>query len=210
MTIEEQVRRTKIAVNAVLKYAHLQQGIAKIGYDKKRVLEGKAYYKNVEMLNEVQQKEYGESYDATDSLRVAKTEARQLYMNHLETARFVLKDERGYRRSLLLSGERKRSLFGWLEQARVFYANVGPVKDRLARCNLSEEELQQGEAMIDAVYQAHTTRRKEFSEAKQATQNRDRALDEMNDWTRKFIHVAKMAFENDPEALELMGLVKTA
>lgn len=210
MTIEEQVRRTKVATDAVLQYAHLQKGVAKFGYDKKRILEGKAYYKKVEMLNEVQQKEYGESYDATDSLQKAKAEARQLYMSHLETARFVLKEERGYWKSLQLTGERKRSLFGWLEQARIFYANVAPVQDLLARYNLPAEELQQGQSMIESVHQVHETRRKEFGEAKQATQNRDKALDEMNDWTRKFIHVAKMAFDKDPEALELMGLVKTA
>ena len=208
MTIEAQVRRTKTAVNAVLQYAHLQKGLAQFGYDKKKLLAGHAHCQKVELLNSVQKKEYGESYEATDSLYAAKAEAWQLYMNHLETARFALKHDRGHWKTLQLSGERKKRLFGWLEQARIFYANVAGVKDTLAQYNLSEAELEQGRAMIEAVYQAHETRRKEAGEARQSTQNRDQALSEMNDWMRDLIRVAEIAFKDTPEALELMGLLK--
>ena len=95
MTNEEQVRRTKTAVEAVLAYARLQKALAAYGYDKKKMLEGKARSEKVEMLNHLQKKEYGESYEATDSLELARVEARQLYMRHLEVARVALKDNRG-------------------------------------------------------------------------------------------------------------------
>ncbi len=210
MTNEEQVRRTKTAVEAVLAYARLQKALAAYGYDKKNMLEGKARWEKVEMLNHLQKKEYGESYEATDSLELARSEARQLYLRHLEVARVALKDNRGASKTLQLSGARKRGMFGWLAQARTFYANVAGVQETLAKFSLTEDELKQGQAMIEAVYQAHSARRKEFSEAKQATQNRDQALEALNDWTRAFVGIAKVAFANDPEALELMGLLKTA
>ncbi|MGB3779087.1 MAG: hypothetical protein WA960_12065 [Tunicatimonas sp.] len=210
MTNEEQVRRTKTAVEAVLAYARLQKAMAAYGYDKKKMLEGKARWEKVEMLNHLQKKEYGESYEATDSLELARAEARQLYMRHLEVARVALKDNRGASKTLQLSGNRKRGMFGWLAQARTFYANVEGVKETLAKFSLTEDELKQGQAMIEAVYQAHSTRRKEYSEAKQSTQNRDKALSELNDWMRAFVGIAKVAFANDSEALELLGLLKTA
>ena len=209
MTNEEQVRRTKTAVDAVLAYARLQKALAAYGYDKKKMLEGKAHSEKVELLNHLQKKEYGESYEATDSLEIARTEARQLYLRQLEVARVALKDNRGASKTLQLSGNRKRGMFGWLAQARTFYANVAGVKETLAKYSLTEDELKQGQAMVEAVYQAHSTRRKEFSEAKQATQNRDQALESLIEWTRAFVGIAKVAFANDPEALELMGLLKT-
>ena len=158
------------------------------------------------MLNHRQKKEYGESYEATDSLELARNEARQLYMRHLGVA---LKDNRGASKTLRLSGNRKRGMFGWLAQARTFYSNVEGVQETLAKFSLTEDELKQGQAMVGAVYQAYGARRKEFGEAKQATQNRDQALEALNEWTRAFISIAKAAFANDSEALELMGLLKT-
>ena len=210
MTIEEQIRRTKTAVEAVLAYARLQEELAAYGYDKKKMLEGKVHWEKVEMLNHLQKKEYGESYEATDSLELARAEARQVYMRHLELARVALKENRGADKTLQLSGTRKRGMFDWLAQARTFYANVEGVKETLTKYSLTEEELKQGQAMIEAVYQAHSTRRKEYSEAKQATQNRNQALEELTAWTSAFVGIAKVAFANDPEALELMGLLKTA
>ena len=210
MTNEEQVRRTKTAVEAVLAYARLQKELATYGYDKKKMLEGKARWEKVEMLIHLQKKEYGESYEATDSLNLAKADAWQVYVRHQEIARVALKDNRGAYKSLQLTGERKKDLFGWLAQARTFYANVEGVKETLTKYSLTEDELKQGQAMIEAVYQAHSTRRKEYSEAKQATQNRNQALEELTAWTSAFVGIAKVAFANDPEALELMGLLKTA
>lgn len=208
MTNEEQVRRTKTAVEMVLQYAHLQKAMAAFGYDKKKMLEGKVHCEKVEWLDNLQKKEYGESYGAIDSLKLARTEARQVYMRHLEVARVALKDNRGASKSLQLSGTRKKAMFGWLEQARIFYTNVAGVKETLAKYSLTEDELKQGQAMIEAVYQAHSTQRIEFGEAKRATYQRDQALNEMNNWMSNFNRVAKVALENDAEALELIGLLK--
>lgn len=208
MTIEEQIRRTRVAVDAVLQHPRLQKGLTRFGYDKKKMSEGQAHYQKVAWLSNVQQQEYGESYDATDALRTAKAEARQRYTEHVEIARLALKNDRGFWKMLQLSGARKRDLFGWLMQARIFYSNAEVVKDTLGKYNLTEAELAQGREMIEAVSQAHETRRREFSEAKQSTQNRDQALQEMNAWTRKLIRAAELAFDTDPEALELMGLLK--
>lgn len=208
MTIEEQIRRTKIAVDTVLHHAHLQKKLAVFGYNKEKLLKGKAAYEKVTALNSAQQKEYGESYDATDTLNIAKAEAWQLYIHHVSTARFALKNDRGSWKTLQLSGKRKRDLFGWLEQARVFYANIGEVMDIITKYNISESEIEQGQAMVEAVLEAHETRRKELNEARQSTQKRDEALQQMNAWMSKFARTAELAFDEDPEALEMLGLLK--
>lgn len=208
MTIEEQIRRTKVAVDTALDHAPLQKKLAAFGYNKEKLLKGKAIYEKVTALNSAQQKEYGESYDATDTLNIAKAEAWQIYVHHLSTARFALKEDRGSWKTLQLSGKRKKNLFGWLEQARVFYANIGEVMDVITKYNITEAELEQGQAMVEAVLEAHETRRKELNEARQATQKRDEALQEMHAWMSRFVRTAELAFDDNAEALEMLGLLK--
>lgn len=208
MTIEEQIRRTKVAIDTTLHHPELLKKLTVYGYNKDKMLTGKGLYEKVISLNSAQQKEYGESYDATDSLHIAKAEARQLYMHHVSTARFALKNDRGFWKTLQLSGNRKKGLFGWLEQAQVFYANIGEVMDIIIKYNITEAELEQGQAMVEAVFEAYETRRKELNEARQSTQKRDEALHEMNAWMSRFIRIAELAFDDDAEALEMLGLLK--
>ncbi|MEL6606343.1 MAG: hypothetical protein AAFP20_24355 [Cyanobacteria bacterium J06614_10] len=45
-----------------------------------------------------------------------------------------------------------------------------------------------------------------LSEAQAATQKRDAALDELQDWLSDFLAIAKIALEDDPQKLESLGV----
>lgn len=210
MTIKEQIRRAEVTINAVLEHPTLQKKLDTFGYKKAKIMEGKALYEKVILLNASQQKEYGESYGATDALHVAQEEAKQIYMHHLSTARFALSNDRSQWKALQLGGKRKRALFDWLEQARTFYANIGSVINIMTRYNVTKAELEQGKAMIEAVFAAHQHQRKEYNEALQSTQKRDAALEALNAWMSKFIRVAGIAFDEEPKALQTLGLMAKA
>ena len=207
MNKSTKLKRVQTAVEYALGNPAVLKALNAVGFPKADVLLGKALAEKVQLLDAAQRKEYGEQYQATDELTQARQEARALYMKHLDTARFALKEQRGHWNTLELSGARKDDLHGWLEQARNFYSNVVSVKDILVRYDLSEAELLQGESMIEAVRAAHNVRQKEATEAQAATTQRNEAVEKLDAWMRHFAQSARLAFVDDPHTLKGLGLV---
>lgn len=207
MKKSKKLKRVQTAVEYILSNTAAQKALNKVGFSPAEVLQGKALAEQVRLLDAAQRKEYGDQYQATDDLTQARREARARYIKHLDTARFAFKERRGYWNTLELSGARKDDLFGWLEQARNFYRNVVAVKDILAKYDLSEAELQQGESMVEAVSAAHHVRQNEATEAQAATTQRNEAIEKLDAWMRHFTQSARLAFVNDPQTLKGLGLV---
>lgn len=102
----------------------IQTAVEVYGYDATILGEGKALQGNAAILQTKQKKEYGEQYEATDAMRLAKAITNKTYMKHVKLARIGLKDERGLWQSLQLNGRRKESFSDWMKQVNALYANV--------------------------------------------------------------------------------------
>ncbi len=76
----------------------------------------------------------------------------------------------------------------------------------LAVFGMDELTLQGGADAIDAVYAARNVREDEQGEAQTTTESRDAALAVMDAWMGAFTRVARVAFEDDPQQLERLGI----
>ncbi len=70
-----------------------------------------------------QQKEYGDQFEATGVLQEVWKKADETYIRFVKIARIALKDEHAAYQKLNLNGSRKKTLSGWLAQAKQFYLN---------------------------------------------------------------------------------------
>ncbi len=99
-------------------------------------------------------------------------------------------------------------MFGWLSQARTFYTHIQDGKDVMKKFDVTEAELKQGKVMVETVIEAYHVRQKEGSEALTATQQRNRAMEKLDTWMRRFSQTARLAFIEDPNTLKALGLKK--
>lgn len=183
-----------------------QKKVNPLGFTVAELKEGQTMGTNLQALSVAQKKEYGEQYSATDAMHQAKQAAWKVYKHHLQVARLALADDRGQYKALQLDGIRERNILKWVKQARTFYTNAKGVAAELKAYGIKSEDLAQGEALIEAVYQAYDHRDKERDEARQSTQVRKQKEAELTRWMSRYVRALNFAFEDQPEVLKELGL----
>ncbi len=201
---------SRVMIENSLQNDEIKQALAVFGYTEEKLNNGKALYEKAEALHNTRKKEYGEQIAATAELDNVWGEAEQQYMLTLKIARVALRENVKAYKSTMILGDRKQSLSGWLEQAKAFYGNLLGDADfltALAAYGYTQEKLQQESALIDQVIAKHLAQKKETGEAQEATEMRDKALDDLAKWISELRSVAKVALESNPQQLEKLGIL---
>jgi vacuolar-type H+-ATPase subunit I/STV1 len=210
-TIDAKLLSAQVAIENALGNETIKQAVALYGYTETKLLAGKSLLDEAQNKQANQKKEYGEQYKASDELDSAITEANRLYIRHVKIARIALSGMRGAAESLQLGGRRKQSYSGWIKQTNIFYANAlsdTTIKAKLAEFGIDESALQEGQAKVKEVEAKLAAQLKEKGEAQESTQQRDEAFEALLDWTSDFVAIARIALENDPQLLEILGIVE--
>lgn len=209
-SIDETLNSAELAINNTINNAELLEIMALYGYDLTEMNNGKTLLEKAKDLYNEQKREYSEQYQASEELDSALETVKKLYMRHVKLARIAFEENPSIWTELGLNGSRKKSFSGFVAQANLFYENAKTnetVKTELAKLSITEEKLNEAQLLLQNITQLSAKQKKEKSEAQQATELRDKAIDEMNDWTSKFLKVARIAFEDDPQKLEALGIV---
>lgn len=209
-SISSQLLFAQNAITNAQDHPTIKDALAEFGYDDATLNAGKAYYEEALRLDALQKKEYGDQYHATDDLNSTRAKANKVYMKDLKLARIQLRGDRNTAASLQLDGDRKRSLPGWISQAKTFYTNAldsPAVLAAMAKVGRTQEKLEEGKSLVADVEKKRNIQLKEMGEAQSATEARDHALDELSEWMGKFVPIAKIALEDKPQLLEMLGLV---
>ena len=209
-TIDEFLTDARVALDNSGANSEIQERLAVYGYTPERMQEGRALYDEAVAATRQQQVEYGDKIAATAALNEAWQRAKASYNTLAQVARVAFKNDTGVTTKLALGGRRKRSLSGWMEQANVFYENAlgnSEIMGGLAKFGITEERLQGGKADVEALETLNAAQEKEKGEAQQATQNRDEAIEALDEWLGDFLAIAEVALSDRPQLLEALGVV---
>ncbi len=210
-TNESKLLFAQNAIANALSIKEISIPLAQFGYNSARIKEGEVLYETAKELQAKQIKEYGEQYDATNTLFLARAMANKTYIVHVKIARIALRNNPETNASLQLMGSRKNSLSGWLKQANAFYTNAlntPKVLASLAKFNINEKQLKEGKALVNKLESSFNAQLKEKGEAQMATKERDAAMDKLQDWISDFIAIARIALASEPQLLEMLGIVE--
>ena len=209
--IEQLITKAGVAINNSLQNTELQNMLAEFGYTAERLTKGKALLDNATALNTKQVKEWGEKTEATNKLKKKREQAHGIYIKFVKIARIAMPEEPAAWQALGLWGERKESISGWLVQANQFYTNMLGNQNWLgamANYGITTEKLTAGETLVKQVEAALSSQKIEMGEAQEATRTRDKAADTLQAWHSNFIAIARIALEDKPQFLEMLGIVK--
>jgi len=212
-TLEQLVVETKNSINNTLETPEMLTALAEWGYTKEKIQQGKMLQVNATDLFYAQKRESGDQEEATQEMRQARYQANKVYMRYLKIARVALEDDIKALKDMEMLGIRKASFAAWIIQATSFYTNALKNREilaKLAEYNITKEKLNAGLAMINEANLLKEKRDQEMSEAQEATVERDKVMTELDKWYSQFIAVSKVALEDKPQALEMLGITVAA
>jgi alkyl sulfatase BDS1-like metallo-beta-lactamase superfamily hydrolase len=210
-SIENKLTRSRRAISNGIGNAEIAGYIAGVGYTAEVMQQANTLLTGCEALHANKKKEYGEQFAATDTFSRLWEEAHKEYMKHVKIARIEFEDNRLAYESLMLSGRRKNDIAGWLVQATTYYTNAlqnDTFKTALAVRGITEEVMLAMQGKLNEVKAADEAQQKEIGEAQQATKDRDLKLNELDDWMSKFEPLARIALEEKPQLLEILGFLE--
>lgn len=208
-SIEELLEEARIAITNALENEEIAAELAEVGYTPEVIQGGQALYNTAFQLFEEQKREYAEQYDTTDELDAAKEEANKVYKKYRKMAKVALKKAPAKMNKVDILERVKTTFPEWLGQVKRFYENAlsdEEIQTQLARFAITVEKLQAGKALIDNVEQLKAQQERDKSQAQDATHQRDQAIEEMEDWKADFFTIARIALEDKPQLLEMLGI----
>ena len=208
LSIAEQLLAAQIAIDGSMADAEILTAVTPFGYPLTRFQAAHELYKETAVLVNVQKREYGEQYGATQAMEAAWEAANAAYTITLKIARIAFKNDPDARQSLMLGGSRKRSFYGWLSQVDALYGNmIGHAASMAAMApfGYDQPKLEAEAALVEAARVANLAQEREMGEAQASTRARDAKLDELNEWLADYKVIAAIALPVDGQKLEGLG-----
>jgi hypothetical protein len=207
-TIEQRLLAADVAINNALNNATIRDALALFGYNEAKLAAGQNLLATAQAEVNRQKVEYGEQYEASQTLAAAWDAAKAPYTRTLAVARVAFKGNAKADAALMLNGRRKETLSGWLEQAEALYGNLtsqpGLLED-LSSFGYDLPKVTTEYDLVQAVREANLAQEAEKGDAQQSTKTRDAAMDALDDWLADFKQIAIAALSDAPQQLEKLG-----
>ena len=210
MNAEEILFQSGLRINNSLSDPLILNAVSLVGYNQEKLLEGQNLLDEATTLVETQKREYGEVDAAQQVFEDQRTNAHKVYMAVLAISKIAFKGDVQAISTLDLTGRRASTFSGWLNQTRSFYRAIlanEAWKTELAKYGQTEVMLTGELALIDAVATASENKKKEMGDAQNATQVRDKKLEELAEWVSDYEVIARIALTSSPQLLEKLGIV---
>ena len=209
-SLDQQFTFAGTAINNALTNHSIKNALAEFGYDDVKLREGLSIFQKANELHMKQIKEYGDQYTATDAVNVAREALSALYMKHLKIARISFRSERGIYQELQMAGKRSITHSGFINQVDAFYSNAvnnSKVVKGLSAFGIGKDQLQEGLKLLNDMRAKYRIQLKEMGEAQSATDARNKAIEDMSRWFSDFTSISRIALEENPQHLEMLGIV---
>ena len=200
----------KTLIENAIALPEIAAALGQYGYDAARLAEGRALWAQADAAMKKQSLDSGSRSGAVAEHEKAWEKANAAYMKALKVARVAFGDDAKAITALMLYGPRKQSLSGWLEQAETFYANLAAESSlamSLERYGYTSRKIGEERALVAAVRESGFAKVQGAGAAQSSTAARDEKLRELDSWVSELRTIARVAFYEEPQELEKLGLL---
>lgn len=204
----EALEQYRVALENVETQTEIATIMAEFGYDKTQIAAGKALFTQTREAYNVNQTEDDETSESYKNFLTLKENLAKTYILHRKKGKIIFKKDQTTLNKLSLSGSLPGAYIKWLETLKKFYTVASSdteIQSKLIRLKITTAELNATMQLITNVEIARSAYLREKGESQDATQLKDKAFANLDDWMSEFYAVAKIALEDSPQLLESLG-----
>jgi len=204
------LERYRVALENVEAQTEIATIMAEFGYDSALIEEGKNLFNKTRQAYDFNTQEDDETSEAYSIFSEKREQLADTYSLHRKKAKVIFKNDQQILERLALTGSLTSAYVSWLETVKKFYKEVLKQEDlqtKLSRLKITVEELNATNTLIDELEAARAEYLKEKGESQDATEAKDTAFAELDDWMSEFYAVAKIAMEDNIQLLEALGVI---
>lgn len=208
-TMATRLADIRLAIENALSDPQLLSRLAPYGYTEERLQSARAQYQQVIALRRQKEIEDGQHRSSSRAFEQTWERAWKAYARLYKLARVALQDEEGMCLALGINGQRNRRFKDAVDQAHQFYDNAlndPGILEKLSGGGITPGMLTEGKTMLDQAVLARATKQSARGDAQQYTLDRDAAFTDLERWFSRFVAVARIALEQEPQWLEKLGI----
>lgn len=185
----------------------IQNRMKEYSYDSKKMKAWLDLCDNFEQLSQRSEESHYKALSATKTMRDTRKHIHGNYSRHITLSRVAFRDNPEVRTLLGLEGQRKHALTAWLKQAQNFYYYASDYAETLEIFGIPRHELEENKIMLRQMMELLTLQKQAQSQEQVISQQKQEAYVVLKQWYAKFIKLARLAFEDEPQQLEALGIV---
>ncbi len=208
LSLSERIGVAKKAITNSQNHEELSALVARRSYTAEKLAVGQGLLETAQEKHQIQIREYGEQFQATDSLGEALEIQKNDFTDLREISKVVFKNDRKSYKMMLLNQNLERSQAGSEVQMENTFTNIlatPSIIEALTPFGYDETTIRAMFDELNAIPELKTIRDTEKNEAQQATRDRDAAMADLDMWMADFLTIARIALKQKPELMELLG-----
>lgn len=204
-SVQDIIWACRLAVENTAQDTEVAKRMASVGFPERRVRELENLCTMVEELQHSKSVRYREGLLLSEQIEKEAQTFRPVFMDHIATVRFAFRHEPTLLRTFLPKAIASNK-WGWIAQAHFFYQHITPYISQLATQGISQEEVEQAKASVEALMSLRTSRMRKKGEAEDNTEGRNQGVQQLKNLLREFHAAARLALKDHPQKLEAFGI----
>lgn len=209
-SINNQLERAGVMVQNARQHPLIQQQLVDWGYAAQKIAQGETLLQDVQLAQQAQKDSYYHKLDCNRQWKIEWATLQRQYSEHRSVAKTAFRNEPETLMRLRVDRAVARRNADLLDQATDFYTVITGKSKEMQKYGIKPDELTQTQAIITSLSALQAQRLQCKGNAESATQKRNEALKKLRVWQREFTRVARMALKDDPQLLEVLGIVVVA
>ena len=204
------LERYRVALENVETQTEIATVMAEFGYDAALIEEGKQLFTKTRQAYDENVKEDDETSQAYADFMAKREALEKTYSLHRKKAKVIFRKDLETMKKLVIDGSMPRAYVSWLEIVKKFYTEMladTELQTKIARLKVTADDLTAANALLSEMESARSKYLIEKGESQDATNIKDSAFAELDDWMSEFYAVAKIALEDNIQLLEALGVI---
>jgi hypothetical protein len=206
----EVLEQYRVALENAKVQPEIKAELEEVGYDSQKIEEGSTLHATVRTAFDANKKEDDETTQASMIFKAEKEKLGNTYTQLRKRAKVQFAKDAEALSRLALDGSVPAAYMNWIEMIRKFYTTLNEdaaLLQKLVRFKVTAEDITAGLTQIAVVEKARAEYLRESGESQAATDTKDAAFAQLDEWMGEFYAVARIALEDKPQLLEVLGKI---